>query len=282
MTYRVRDWAELYETASTRKRRQLGWVLIPNRHDSLGYNQLISRPDGLEMFAAWVLILQCASRCPERGLLVSDTGKPYTAQDIAAKTRAPVDKIEVAFAALVEIGWLESANKVARRANKVADDANKVADDANKVADRANNVADDANKVARSATLSGSMLPLCQDEERKKEREKERKKAPLTPQGEFGEGDFDSSLFSDPEFVRMWAAWLDHNKDKGQPLTSARQIAHIEALENSTPTEAVARLQLSIARNWQAPAKAEEEPPSTRERPRDNTALIEELTKGLP
>ncbi len=275
MTYRVRDWAELYETASTRKRRQLGWVLIPNRHDSLGYNQLISRPDGLEMFAAWVLILQCASRCPERGLLVSDTGKPYTAQDIAAKTRAPVDKIEVAFAALVEIGWLESANKVARRANKVADRANKVADDANKVAD-------DANKVAGRATLSGSMLPLCQDEERKKEREKERKKTPLTPQGECGGEGFDSSLLGDPEFAAMWVAWLKHQKDKGHPVTPGRQLLHLDDLEGSTPTEAVARLQLAIARDWQAPAKAEEEPPSTRERPRDNTALMEELTKGLP
>ena len=233
MIYRVREWAALYETATTRKRKQLGWVLVPNRHDSLGYNQLISRPDGLEMFAAWVLILQVASRCAERGLLVSDTGKPYTAADISAKTRAPKDKIDAALGVLVEIGWLESANKVARHANKVADDANKVA----------------------------PLTPQKQSEERKKEREKERKKTPLTPQGEAGGENFDSSLFSDPEFVRMWAAWLDHNKDKGQSLTPARQIAHIELLEGSTASEAVARLQLSIARNWQAPAKEEEKQP---------------------
>lgn len=250
MTYRIRDWGELYETASTRKRKQLGWVLVPNRHDSLGYNQIINRTDGLEIFAAWVLILQVASRCPTRGLLVSDTGKPYTAADISAKTRAPIDKIESAFGALVEIGWLESANKVAGRANKVADYPDKVA----------------------------ALVPKCQDEERKKDK-KERKITPPTPQGGVGE-EFESSLFSDPQFVRMWAAWLDHHKEKGRPLTAGRQVQHINDLESSAPAEAIKRLQLSIARDWQAPAAPEEK----KRTPGDNAgarllAQAEELSK---
>ncbi len=52
MVYSVRDWAELYENAETRKRKQLGWVLVPNRHDSLAFCKLMAQgAEGLKAFA---------------------------------------------------------------------------------------------------------------------------------------------------------------------------------------------------------------------------------------
>ena len=46
---------------------------------------------------------------PKRGLLVSDSGKPLTAKNIAFRTRFPVAIFELALTELCkpEIGWIE-------------------------------------------------------------------------------------------------------------------------------------------------------------------------------
>ena len=127
MIYSVTDWGELYENHETRKRKSLFWVLVPNSHDSLGFVEIMERPDGLEVFGAWNLILQVASKCPVRGLLANAKGRPYTAREIAKKTRANADQIENALKVLVEIGWIHAeeaaghAATSARHADRSAD-----------------------------------------------------------------------------------------------------------------------------------------------------------------
>jgi hypothetical protein len=107
-TYRIKDWAKHYETAETRKLVSMRWVPVPNKHDGKGFRRLMRRPDGLEVFAIWILILQVASREEQRGLLEDQDG-PLGVQEIADKTGAPEQAIEKALQVLAskEIGWLE-------------------------------------------------------------------------------------------------------------------------------------------------------------------------------
>lgn len=108
MIYRIRDWDRHFETHDTRKMKRLAWVPIPNKHDGLGYRLLLQQPNGFQHYAAWLLIVQVASKCPNRGTLADDTGNGLTAEALAAKTGAPANVFAKAFAALVEVGWLEA------------------------------------------------------------------------------------------------------------------------------------------------------------------------------
>ena len=86
--YRVANWDENFENHETRKRaRGMPYVLVPTKHDGLTFSRLMSEPDGTALFGAWVLILQVAAKCPQRGVLATEDG-PLTAQDIAVKTRS--------------------------------------------------------------------------------------------------------------------------------------------------------------------------------------------------
>jgi len=108
MIYRVKDWDLLYEKAQTRKCVTMNWVAVPNRHDGAGYSAVADHDRSCELFTAWILILQVASRMPSRGTLCKDN-KPLTPKDLARRTRFPEEIFRLAFDVLVspEIGWLE-------------------------------------------------------------------------------------------------------------------------------------------------------------------------------
>ena len=108
MIYRVRDWDPLYEKAQTRKCKTMNWVAVPNKHDGAGYGAVVGHPQSCELFTAWILILEVASKMPTRGMLYKD-GKPLTARELARRTRFPEEIFNLAFTVLVEpeIGWLE-------------------------------------------------------------------------------------------------------------------------------------------------------------------------------
>jgi hypothetical protein len=106
-TYHVKDWDRIFETSETRKLKHLYWVPIPNKHDGKGYHRLMtSNP---LYFAAWILVLQVASRCSQRGLLEDQEG-PLTPEDLEAKTHLPAKIFQAALSRLVEIGWMELLN----------------------------------------------------------------------------------------------------------------------------------------------------------------------------
>jgi len=106
--YRIKNWDELYENHETRKLKKLSWVPIPNKHDGEGYGQIWERPDAAELFSAFVLILQVASKCPRRGLLVSKDGMPITPKGLSLKTKAPESIFVSALQVLADgVGWIE-------------------------------------------------------------------------------------------------------------------------------------------------------------------------------
>lgn len=107
VTYTIRQWDALFENSQSRKCNRLTWVPIPNKHDGKSYRRLIQMDDGPALYAAWVLMLQVASKCPTRGVLADDDG-PLDADDLAAKTGCPADLFVQAFDVLASsrIGWL--------------------------------------------------------------------------------------------------------------------------------------------------------------------------------
>lgn len=107
MIYRIRDWDKYFETHETRKLKRLAWVPVPNKHDGLGYRLLMAEPNGYQHYAAWLLLVQVASKCPRRGTLADDSGNGLNAEQLAAKTGAPSRAFAAAFEALVKVGWLE-------------------------------------------------------------------------------------------------------------------------------------------------------------------------------
>jgi hypothetical protein len=250
MIYHIADWEERYENSDTRKRKSLFWVLVPNSHDGLGFCSIMGREDALEIFGAWVLILQCASKCSRRGVLCSTKGRPYTAKDIATITRAPAESIALALDVLVEIGWIH-ADKSARHSDKVADDSDKVADDSDKVARHSDKVADDPNVSADAAGGRGT----------KKERKKERKISPLTPQGgENGGGEsgieIPSPLSEDAQFVQTWDRWCKYQTQRNRrgwcEVMQEEQLAHLSTM---SPTDAATSLVSAMLKGWQGPAE---------------------------
>lgn len=89
--YKVRDWDKHFENSRSRAVSELRWVSIPNKHDGEGYGLVMEQDDAAELFAAWVLIVQVASKCRDRGTLTRDDGSPLTAKSLARKTHAPVE-----------------------------------------------------------------------------------------------------------------------------------------------------------------------------------------------
>ncbi len=126
--YSVKDWDDLFENAASRKLKALAWVPVPNSHNSVAYARLITSKGGTEIFAAWVLIVQLASRCAHRGVLASSDGRPYDAHEMAIKTRAPAAIFTRALPYLVDIGWLDCTPAVADSADVLADSADVLAD----------------------------------------------------------------------------------------------------------------------------------------------------------
>jgi hypothetical protein len=100
------NWSQ-YERADSRKCQTMHWVATPVSHDGIGYIELVSHPDGLAHFGAWNIILQTAACCPERGLLVSDSGRALTPRLIALRARVDIGMMQAAVDRLLEIGWLE-------------------------------------------------------------------------------------------------------------------------------------------------------------------------------
>lgn len=109
MTYRIKNWDMYFEKAQTRKLNKASWVAIPNKHDGRGYRRVAKHERSVELFTAWILILQVASKMPERGLLVDEDG-PLDAEDMADKTGFPAKIFNLAFTALTEpkISWIEA------------------------------------------------------------------------------------------------------------------------------------------------------------------------------
>lgn len=107
MTYRIRNWDRHYESSDTRKLVSLHWVKIPNQQDSLAYRLIAAHPKGAEIFAAWILMVQVASKAKkeERGNL------PLSPEELGIITGFPVKifALAIEFLKSPKIGWIEQS-----------------------------------------------------------------------------------------------------------------------------------------------------------------------------
>lgn len=109
--YRIANWEVLFETYETKKLTHLKWVPVPNKHDGLGFRRVAAQKNRCELFTAWNLILQVASKGrkqTDRGVLRRD-GRPLTPEDFAIMTGFPPSIFETAleFFSSPQMGWLE-------------------------------------------------------------------------------------------------------------------------------------------------------------------------------
>lgn len=110
--YQIRNWDVHFENSQSRKYRAVSWVPIPNKHDGKSFRRLMQLADGMEIYAAWILLVQVASKCPKRGVLADDDG-PLSAGDVSLKCDAPEHVMEKAMTILSspEIGWLVACSQ---------------------------------------------------------------------------------------------------------------------------------------------------------------------------
>ena len=102
----ISNWNELYENNRTRELKSLMWVPIPNKQDGDGYTEIMAEKDGVQIFGAWIAILQIASRCDPRGTLLRDGGKPHDCGSISRMSRIPESIITRAISFCSKIGWI--------------------------------------------------------------------------------------------------------------------------------------------------------------------------------
>ncbi len=107
MSYRIKDWDDNFETNDTRKLKSLHWVKIPNRHDSLPFRLIAGHPKATDIFTAWVLMVQVASKGKreDRGNL------PLSPDELGIVTGFPAKIFELAidFLKTPKIGWIEQS-----------------------------------------------------------------------------------------------------------------------------------------------------------------------------
>lgn len=104
-TYRIVDWEKHFETYETKRLVYMRWVPVPNKHDGKGFRKLSFMKQAPEIYCAWHLMLQLASKCPVRGVLADSDG-PLKPEDMQIKTGFPASIFELAIKPLIQIGWL--------------------------------------------------------------------------------------------------------------------------------------------------------------------------------
>lgn len=106
--YRIKDWDKIFENNESRKLKNLNWVPLPNSWEGLGYARVTKHKNAVTILAAWPLVVQIGSKCPQRGLLAK-VDAPLSVEDMTDLTRMPVQMFERALEALADplIGWIE-------------------------------------------------------------------------------------------------------------------------------------------------------------------------------
>lgn len=102
----ITNWDENFENNRTRGMKVMQWVPVPNKHDGTGYTELMDHENGMSHLGAWLTILQYASKCPVRGVLIDDRGRLVDSKSIARVTRGNRQIIDEAIPRLLDIGWL--------------------------------------------------------------------------------------------------------------------------------------------------------------------------------
>lgn len=231
-SYRVKNWNEIFETAETRKLENLRWVPTPNKHDGLGFRSIMAERDRSDLFSAWNLILQIASkgRRGERGKLARD-GRPLTAKDMAIMTGFPEASFSRALSFFsIEVQWLEVEDYRENSAT-AADPASNPGESPARPADSPDSPASPPAEWKEGKEMNGS---------EGKRRSATSPSAPELPGG----------LASAEGFADEFAAFVAHRAKLKKPMTDHAKALLLAKLAQR-PSDAIAALSMSIENGWQ-------------------------------
>lgn len=248
--YRIRDWNRLFENNRSRTVENLSWVPIPNRHDGENYSAMIMSKHGSEVFSAFILMLEVASRCSPRGTLIRSNGVPHDENSLSQKTRAPKTWFERAFEYLESnTDWLEVSDVSNVAVGCQATDTQVTAD-------------------CHPPDTQPSVACHPTDEEGRKERTEQNGKKG-TPQA----ADVFENLQSE-KFKAVWATWIEHLRQKRRRLTEHAVYLQLKKCSEWGETRSVAAIEHSIEHNWQSIFESHEQSQkSNRGRQRGNPRL---------
>ena len=123
--YRILRWAEIYETAYSRKLKQLSWVAIPVDLTSRGYLYLVRQPNGFALFGCWLAIVELAATMPTRGDLIGQSGRAFSAGDISDAIRADEVLVISTIKAVVSVGWMADCGDMLADSERIMADSAK-------------------------------------------------------------------------------------------------------------------------------------------------------------
>ena len=245
--FTISGWDELFENCASRKLKVLAWVPMPNSHDSVAYSRLMNRKDGPEIFAAWILLVQLASKCAERGVLKSSDGRPYDAEEIAVKTRAPEKIFVKALPHLCSLGWIISDLPLAESPDVSGESADTSADN---------------GRLAALNRIEGNRIE---------------KKTPI-PQDKLG-ADFPDNLNTD-SFKKVWSEWEQHRTEIRKPLKPTQIKMQLKSLSKMGLKKAIEALNHTMVMGWQGIREPEPDDPR-RPKPKAGNAEPSEIIKQL-
>ena len=108
VAYAIKRWSSRFENAQSRRTKDLNHSLTPHELNSTHLEHLMGQEGGVIALAVWHILIQLATRCPQRGLLVNEEG-PLTEAAIAKACHLPESQVSRALDLLTSdaIGWLD-------------------------------------------------------------------------------------------------------------------------------------------------------------------------------
>jgi len=118
-TYRIKCWNRTFEDRRSREIDRLKYVNVPVSDDGEGFRMLMSTPEGVQAYGAFIAVVRIAARMKSRGVLKDERG-PLTARRLAVLAGMPHEVMEKALPMLAsdDIGWLEDAEKAVAEASE--------------------------------------------------------------------------------------------------------------------------------------------------------------------
>lgn len=108
--YEIAKWKTVFETAESRKLKNLNWVSVPVSFSSSGYQQMLDEFEGdaPAIYGAWIALVAFAASCPSRGVLANSRGKSLPISHIARVTGFQSEIFErlIAWASGADVAWL--------------------------------------------------------------------------------------------------------------------------------------------------------------------------------
>lgn len=122
--YEVAKWKTVFETAESRRLKNLNWVSVPVDFSSFGYQQMLDEfgDDAPAIYGAWIALVAFSASCPVRGVLASSRGQALPISHLARVTGFPGKIFErlIAWASGADVAWLVLVADPVRVANDTA------------------------------------------------------------------------------------------------------------------------------------------------------------------